>query len=104
MTTRTRTIRLAEVVYEDLALRDSAARVFDMVEGSPEPEIVIDFSGVRSISRSFADEYVNRRSGSTKSIREVNIPENVQRMIDVVSHAPGMKKRFERDQVDLTIT
>lgn len=103
MTTPTRTIRLAEAVYEDLALRDSAARIFESVEDSPEPEIVMDFSGVRSMSRSFADEYVSRRSRSVKTIREVNVPDSVRRMIDVVSQRPKAKKRLDTDQASLFV-
>lgn len=104
MTTPTRTIRLAEVVYEDLALRDSVTRVFDSIDDSPESDIVVDFSGVRSISRSFADEYVQRRSRSTKAVREVNVPDNVRQMIDVVSRGPKAKRKFDTDQANLSIT
>ena len=102
MTTRPRTIRLADLIYEDLALRDSAARLFDAIEDSPEAEVVIDFSGVRSMSRSFADEYFVRRSASTKAITETNVPDNVRRMIDVVSRRSNSKKRLDVDEVDIS--
>jgi hypothetical protein len=103
MSTPHKTVRLADAIYEDLALRDSAVRLFESIEDSPETDFEIDFSGVRSMSRSFADEYATRRSRSTKTIREVNVPESVQRMLEAVSNGPKGKKRFEVHSVDMTI-
>jgi hypothetical protein len=96
-------IRLADVIFEDLALRDSVIRLFKAIEDSPETQIDIDFSGVRSMSRSFADEYLTRRSQSIKTIRESNIPANVQRMLDAVSNRSKVKKSFDVDSVSLSI-
>jgi hypothetical protein len=96
-------IRLADVIFEDLALRDSVIRLFKAIEDSPETQIDIDFSGVRSMSRSFADEYLTRRSQSIKTIRENNIPANVQRMLDAVSNRSKVKKQFDVDSVSLSI-
>ena len=103
MTTQPKTICLANAIYEDLALRDSAIRLFEGIEDSPETEIVIDFSGVRSMSRSFADEYFTQRSRSAKTIQETNVPANVRQMLEVVSHRSKAKKRFEVDSVTLSI-
>jgi hypothetical protein len=103
MTIPPKVIRLADAIFEDLALRDSVIRFFNSIEDSPETLIDIDFSGVRSMSRSFADEYLTRRSQSTKTIREKNIPANVQRMLDAVSNRSKVKKRFDVDSVSLSI-
>lgn len=90
---------LASLIFEDLTLRDSAVRLFEAIERSPEDCIVIDFEDVRSMSRSFADEYFVRRSSSTKAITEVNVPENVRRMIETVSDRSGVKKRLDISEV-----
>jgi len=103
MITQPKTVRLADAIYEDLALRDSAIRLFEDIEDSPETEVVIDFSGIRSMSRSFADEYLTRRLRTAKTIREENVPANIQQMLDVVSHRSKTKKRFEADSVSLSI-
>jgi len=103
MTMPPKVIRLADVIFEDLALRDSVIRLFKAIEDSPETQIDIDFSGVRSMSRSFADEYLTRRSQSIKTIRENNIPANVQRMLDAVSNRSKVKKQFDVDSVSLSI-
>lgn len=86
-------VRIREAVSEDLALRDSANRFFDEIEGYPEAAIAIDFRGIRSISRSFAHQYMTRKHQSTKSISEANVPQNVNSMFRVVSE-PAPKPRL----------
>jgi len=85
-------IRVSETIYEDLALRNSAARLFELVEASAEAELEIDFSGVRTMSRAFADEYLTRRRASRKTVRESNVPEAVRLMFEAVSGPPRPTK------------
>lgn len=77
-------LKVAEVLSENLILRDTANMLFDMVEKTDE-EVVLDFEGVRSISRSFAHQYVLRRKSSRKTIKEENVPEEVLKMFRIVS-------------------
>lgn len=78
-------LKVAEVLSENLILRDTANMLFDMVEKNDEKEVVLDFEGVRSISRSFAHQYVLRRKSSPKTIKEENVPEEVLKMFRIVS-------------------
>lgn len=87
-------IRVSETIYEDLALRDSAARLFELVEASAEAELDIDFSGVRTMSRAFAHEYLTRRRASRKTVRETNVPEAVRLMFEAVSGPPRPAKEI----------
>ncbi len=83
MTTSTK-ILMKEKISVDLALRDSAREFFELVESLPSEEVVLDFKDVRSISRSFAHEFVDRKRSSQKKVREVNVPQNVRKMFAVV--------------------
>ncbi len=78
-------LKVVEVLSENLFLRDTANMLFDMVEKTDEEEVVLDFEGVRSISRSFAHQYVLRRQASSKTIKEENVPEDVLKMFRIVS-------------------
>ena len=53
MSTSDKVIMISERVSNDLALRDIADALFDDIESLKESEIVIDFSEVTSITRSF---------------------------------------------------
>jgi hypothetical protein len=44
----------------------------------PYDEIIIDFSGVKSMSIEFAKEYLSIKHGSKKAINEVNISLDVE--------------------------
>ena len=54
--------------------------------------MVIDFKNFRSISRSFAHEYLSQKRMLKKAIIEINIPPNVQKMFNVVEQP---KERVE---------
>lgn len=87
MNTSNNTILVKKFLSENLALRDLAKDFFKEVELMPTKEIVLDFKGIKSISRSFAHEYIKQKEKSKKVFNEVNMPENVQRMISIVSQA-----------------
>lgn len=48
----------------------------------PYDEIIVDFSGVSLMSRDFANHYLLNRSKSTKVVHEVNVPLNLQNILD----------------------
>jgi hypothetical protein len=48
----------------------------------PFDEIVIDFSGVRSMSFEFAKEYLSMKNKTNKAINEVNLPLDLRPMMD----------------------
>lgn len=94
---REKNIKIRNILSVDLALRDSANQFFDYVDSLPENQITIDFTGIISISRSFAHQYVTRRFNSNKTISEVNIPLNISKMFKVVEN-PAQKTQL----IDLT--
>jgi len=93
MPTLNNVVVISRMVSADLALRDWADGFFDKVEAMPGEKITVDFSGVHSISSSFAHQYLLRKSRTKKKIEELNMPQNVKKMFDVVKKPAG-RDRF----------
>ena len=77
-------LRIKDKLSVDLALRDAADLFFDELERM-KMDVEVDFSDVRSISRSFAHQYLIRKNQSDKNITELNMPDNIVKMFDIVS-------------------
>lgn len=70
-----------------LMLRSSVTRLFKKVASLREASVVMDFSQVEFMSRSFADEYLTGKALSQKTIEERNLPPEVSQMLRVVAHS-----------------
>lgn len=79
------TIMIKDSISKDLALRDYAKMFFKFLNSVPDEQITVDFVDVLSISRSFAHEYMQNKEKSAKTIREINVPVNIQKMFDIVT-------------------
>ena len=84
MTQNTLIVRIAERISPDLALRNIVDAFFDWLERLPNKALTLDFAGVCSISRSFAHQYMLRKNISGKLINEMNLPDNVSKMLEIV--------------------
>ncbi len=67
------------------------------------PMVIIDFEGVKTITRSFAHEYLQRKKASKKPVEERNVPSNVQRMMETVLAAQHDRQRADLGAVTVTI-
>jgi len=67
-----------------LALRLTADSLFNEIEDLKTETVVIDFSSIHFISRSFAHQYLRRKNDSKKQISEVNMNTSVQEMLRMV--------------------
>ncbi|NOQ55960.1 MAG: hypothetical protein GQ477_04105 [Nanohaloarchaea archaeon] len=85
-------ILISEQVSTDLALRNSADRFFDLIDSIKQDTLIIDFKNVDFISRSFAHQYYLRKKSSKKTIDEINISSNINKMFKIVSE-PRPKKQ-----------
>lgn len=94
-------ISIKEAVSADLALRSRADAFFDSLERLDSSDIVIDFSEVRSISRSFAHQYQARKKMSKKKFRERRVPSSVAKMFQVVVTAAKERSRVDSDSIPL---
>jgi hypothetical protein len=73
---------------------------FNLIERNNFADVVqIDFSGVSSISRSFAHQYLQRKNESKKIIKEINLSENIARMFDAVRNSNHKKDIIDRSSV-----
>ena len=68
----------------NLMLREWANELFDYIEDQPTNEIIVDFSDVSSITRSFTHQYLLRRRKTKKTIVEINKPLCIEKMFALV--------------------
>ena len=74
-----------------LSLRDSANDLFDRIDITvTTPDILLDFSGVLTISRSFAHQFIVRMEQSCKKIICINQSDDIRHMFELVK-AKGNK-------------
>ena len=94
MTTSTK-INIKKEISVDLSLRHSANTFFDYIESLEDKELIIDFKGIKSISRSFAHQYMLRKQESDKIIKETNVLEDVQKMFSVIKQPRKKTPMFD---------
>jgi STAS-like domain of unknown function (DUF4325) len=82
--TRSRVVFVAREIAPNLMLGAISDRFFDKLERIQAENITLDFTGVTSVSRSFAHQYVSRRNKTRKHIKEVNMNANISRMLRLV--------------------
>lgn len=91
-----RVINLSVQISKDLAFRYNAVKLFEELDKIDGPEVTFDFSGVESISRSFAHQYLIDKKLSRKKISEINKTVNIDRMFRIVENSKNKKKiRFD---------
>lgn len=78
------TLQMINQISSNLAFRHSADYLFDYINSLNESRIVVDFSGVESISRSFAHQYITNKTKSNKCIIERDIPPDIKPMFELV--------------------
>lgn len=83
------------ILYQDLALRHNANILFDKIESHSENPVIVDFSDVRTMTRSFAQEYLLRKAKSSKTVEEINMSKNIVRMFKVAENVTDKAKLFD---------
>lgn len=83
----------------DLSTRASATSFFDSIESLDSLDVEVDFKGVKTITRSFAHEYIERKKASRTRVSEINVPVNVQKMFDVVNEQGEKHKVVDMSKV-----
>jgi len=96
-------IVVRDIISEDLAMRSSAADLFEALDGLNGDVVEIDFEGVKSCTRSFADEYDQRKRLSTKTIREVNMPTSVHQLLMAVAHPKKKDQVVDIDRLKVNV-
>jgi anti-anti-sigma regulatory factor len=78
-------IEVHKEIGELLMLRSTVAPIFRKLARLPSHRVIVDFSGVEFMSRSFADEYLAAKAACQKKINERNLSSEVRRMLQLVS-------------------
>ncbi|MHB1707851.1 MAG: STAS-like domain-containing protein [Thermoplasmataceae archaeon] len=94
-------LKVSQVVGPDLATRNGCDNLFLLLEQNPDDEVILDFSDVASISRSFAHEYLMKKIASAKTISEASVPHVVSRMFEFVKNQNTKKKQVENDNTKI---
>lgn len=65
-----------------LGMSPTAKKLFQNVNN--EEEIILNFENIEFMSRSFAQEYVFQRHYSNTDINEINLPDSISQLLDIV--------------------
>ena len=76
-------IDLKNEIGKDLIVRLDAEHLFKKLEGNSQ-KVIMDFSDIDFINRSFAQEYLNRKMVVDYEIEEINVPDVVKNMFNVI--------------------
>src|SRR5690554_4913952 len=101
MNSQVKEIKIGDHISFDLALRASASDLFRDINTIIDDSIVINFSDVRTISRSFAHEYLTQKAASEKSIEERSVPENVRKMFAAVNRSGEKTKILDFSNMEI---
>ncbi|WP_400230862.1 hypothetical protein [Methanobrevibacter smithii] len=84
-------IIIKDVLNETLEMNSTATDFLDEVNNLSDDEVHVDFTGVKFVSRSFAQGYYSKKLKLDKKIVDVNIPECIQPMFDI------MERNFNKE-------
>lgn len=96
------TIKLAPFFSAShLALRNTADMLFDEIDRFETKNIIIDFSDIHTVSRSFAHQYLLREKKSRKNITKTNMNEDIKEMFKIV--ASTKIRKIDTDMTNIKV-
>lgn len=96
-------LKVSQIVGPDLATRKGCDNLFLIMEKSTNNKVILDFSDIASISRSFAHEYLIKKNVSEKKISEVNLSPFVSKMFEFVKGQNTTKKELNNDTTKMVM-
>ena len=75
-------INLSERYKNKLGIGPTAKKIFN--ETNNYDEVILNFENIEFMSRSFAQEYVFQKNNSKSTIIEINMNENIERLLELV--------------------
>ena len=78
------TVVIKDKINSSLEMNSAAVEFLDDVDKINDNDIVIDFTGVVFVSRSFAQSYFTKKNKLNKNIMEINIAEDVKPLMDMI--------------------
>lgn len=83
------TVVIKDKINSSLEMNLAAVEFLEEVDKIDDSNIIIDFTGVIFVSRSFAQSYFSTKTKLNKNISETNISEGVKPLMDMI------KRKFE---------
>ena len=77
-------IKISEEINSSLELNSYATEFIDKINSYDESDFVIDFEGVKFISRTFAQAYYASKKRSPKNIAEINLSSDIKPLMDMI--------------------
>jgi len=77
-------IQLKDYIDTNLSLRSLADMLFDYINSFDNIDFIIDFDSVNSMSRSFAQQFIERMEKCKNHITCTNESENIKKMFNIV--------------------
>lgn len=81
---------IKDEINSSLEMNTAADDFLNKVNEINDDEILIDFTGIVFISRSFAQSYFSKKNKLNKKIDEINVPDEVKPLVELI------KKKFEK--------
>lgn len=81
---------IKDEINSSLEMNTAADDFLNKVNEIDDEEILIDFTGIVFISRSFAQSYFSKKNKIDKNIYEINVPVEVKPLVELI------KKKFEK--------
>jgi len=80
-----KSIYVKDIIGQHLALRHLADKLFDYIDPLKDTNVIIDFYGVHTTSRSFMQQFLYRLKKSDSHITCINESDTIRKMADIVS-------------------
>ena len=74
---------LEKEIRRDLGQRTKIEEIFNNID-SNITHVIMDFTNIEFMGRSFAQEYLNQKHIATFEVTEENVPQDVQKMFDII--------------------
>lgn len=84
MTLLNNQIVIKDILSENLAIRNTADYLFKKINTQKSEKVILDFKGIKSISRSFAQEYLQNKNTVSKIVCEKNMPKNIKEIFSAI--------------------
>lgn len=81
-------IFLEKEIDSDLGSRNKIEELYQNIDKDVS-KVVMNFTGVKFMGRSFAQEYLNQKDKANFEVVEVNVPEDVQKLFNVILKING---------------
>lgn len=82
------TVMIKDEINPSLEMNTAADDFLNQVNEIDDDEILVDFTGIVFISRSFAQSYFSKKNKLDKKIDEINVPDEVKPLVELI------KKKF----------